>query len=194
MITKKTYETMKKKYGKVSSWAIWAPERDTPKSNVGNLSVFNKQDIQDHLNPNYVFVGLNVSGNGELWDVPDWANFHSDYRTHHDYKLRYALQGTPYWGSYMTDIIKRHSCTDSSKVMTYLRQNPEVLEKNIEEFLEEIGMLGTSPILVAMGGKVHTILSEKLGNQFTIIPIKHYSFTISKENYRKELLEALKGD
>ncbi len=149
--------------------------------------ITSSQETSDELNPNYVFVGLNVAGNGELWDLPDWANFHSEYRTHNDFKLRYALKDTKYWGAYITDVIKRHSNSDGGQVMSYLKNHPEVVDANIKDFLEEIELLGTKPILVAMGGKVYKILSENLKG-FTIIPIKHYSFTISKENCRRNVV------
>ena len=191
MISKEQYENLKTNYGKVSSWAVWADEGATPKSNVGNLNVFNQSDILNILNPDYVFVGLNVAGTGEVLDLPDWSNFHSSYRTHNDYKLRYALKGTPYWGAYMTDIIKRHSNSNGSDVAKYLKQNPDVVKSNVSSFKEEIKYLETTPVLVAMGGKVYDILNTHLGSIYKIVPIKHYSYTISKENYRKEVLDAL---
>lgn len=193
MISNECYETMKKNYGKVASWAVWAEQGATPKSNVGDLSVFERSDILNIINPGYVFVGLNVAGTGEVLDLPIWSNFHSDYHTHNDYKLRYALKGTPYWGAYITDIIKRHSDSNGEDVMKFLKNNPDVLRDNIRSFKEEIRCLGTKPVLIAMGGKAHRILSENLNAEYTIVPIKHYSYTISKENYRREVLEALSG-
>lgn len=58
-----------------------------------------------------MFVGLNRSGkpkDGNAEKKPDkpkdpWFNFHAG---RNDFKLRYALQGTRYWGSYITDAIK----------------------------------------------------------------------------------------
>ena len=36
-----------------------------------------------------------------------WSNFHSDdNKRQNDYKLRFALMGTHFWGSYITDVIK----------------------------------------------------------------------------------------
>ena len=34
------FEFIKKKYGHCSSWAIWADEGEKPKSNFGDLSIF----------------------------------------------------------------------------------------------------------------------------------------------------------
>lgn len=198
MITKKQYETMKKEFGIVSSWAIWSPEVDTPKSGVGDLSVFENKDLLEILNPNYVFVGLNCSST----HVPEqgsssvriWGNFHStDNRRQHDYKLRYALKGTPYWGGYITDIIKHHAEVDSGKVSKFLRAHPEVVRENIALFEREIEILGTTPVLVALGGKVHEILTSYVDEKYKIIKVKHYSYTIGKEDYRREMIEALKG-
>ena len=70
MIKKNIYEEMKKKYGKVASWAIWAEVGATPKSNVGDLTLLELPEIYKFLNPDYVFIGLNVSGDGAT-DIPD---------------------------------------------------------------------------------------------------------------------------
>lgn len=84
MISAKAYETVRKKYGGVSSWVIWETEGDRAKSGVGDLSIFNPVDLSV-LNTGYVFVGLNVAGDGTVdRSIPDWSNFHSEYRTHQD--------------------------------------------------------------------------------------------------------------
>lgn len=193
MLTKEQYNKMKERYGKVSSWAIWAAQGDTPKSNVGDLSIFDDEKVLLMLNTGYVFVGLNVSGTEVNTNITDWRNFHSPNPKHHDYKLRYALKGTPYWGSYITDVIKLHADTNGENVMSYMKKHPSELQRNLESFEEEIAFLGETPVLVAMGDKVYNILRDNLPkNKYKILKIKHYSFTISKENYRKELLLTLK--
>lgn len=188
---KKAFEELGKRYGDVASWAIWAPELDRPKSNIGNLSVFNDPDLHEKVNPNYAFIGLNVSGARK----PDativrWESFHSPFGKHHDYKLRYALKDTPYWGSYITDLIKNFPELHSENVVSFMRRNPDVLKENIDDFREEMAILG-HPVLVAMGGTVYDMLQKAVADSFQIVGIKHYSFTISKENYRKELLERM---
>ena len=121
-----------------------------------------------------------------------WKDFHSDYQYQNDYKLRFALSGTKYWGSYITDIIKYYPETDSSKVVALLKRNPEIVKKNIADFERELYLLGEqNPILVAMGSASYNVLQTYLGDKFKIVQIKHYSFTISKENYREEVLEVL---
>ncbi|MCR5486198.1 MAG: hypothetical protein K6F35_01570 [Lachnospiraceae bacterium] len=191
MITEQVFRKMRENFGKVSSWAVWADVISTPKSGTGDLSVFESRDLLKTLNPDYVFVGLNISGGGNMDDAPDWGNFHSDYRTHNDYKLRYALKGTRFWGAYMTDIIKKHADPDGGEVMRYLKDHPDVIKENIESFRKEIACLGTKPALIAMGGKPYGILSSSLGGEFKIMHITHYSYTISKEDYRKRILEEL---
>ena len=187
MLSKERYENMRKKYGGVSSWGIWGPEGATARAGVGDLSIFDPVDLQV-LNPEYVFVGLNVAGNGKLEDVPDWGNFHSEWRTHHDFKLRFALKDTKYWGAYFTDIIKLHSDSNGENVMQYIKNNPSVLRENIQSFEEEISCLGTKPVLVAMGNKTYSILAPNLGHKYEIKKMSHYARAVSKEDYRRELL------
>ena len=182
MIQKAKYEEIKKQYGKHSSWAIWVDEGDTPKSNIEKLELFDDEKILEKLNPNFVIVGLNPSGQ-DTNKKNDWCNFHSsDKKRQNDYKLRYALKDTMLWGAYMTDlsgIIK----TDSNKV--------SVSEDDVKKFQEEISLLGTKPVLVALGDKVYKALKKYLSEEYSIIKIKHYACYINKEKYRDEVLEVL---
>lgn len=194
MISKKTYETLKNEYGAVASWAIWAPEGATAKSNVGSLEPFKNDAITDILGTDFVFVGYNCAAHPDsvIGDFA-WHNYHSDYAAGNDYKLRYAFKGTRYWGSYMTDIIKYLPETNSANVDAYLRKNPDVVKKNVEDFKREISILSPEklPILVAFGGKTYALLNKYLGKEYTVVSIQHFSFTIGKEEYRKQTLEVL---
>ena len=64
------FNFIKKKYGQVASWAVWKEVGETPKSNMGDLSILDPQqnpDVLSELKPDIVFVGLNVSRNiGDL--------------------------------------------------------------------------------------------------------------------------------
>ena len=91
----------------------------------------------------------------------------------------------------MTDFIKLYPEVDSAKVKTYLKQSPEVIDKSVAIFEEEIGYLQKNPILVAMGGDVYRLLDKNLGDKYKIAQIKHYSSYISKEDYREEVLNVL---
>ncbi len=198
MIDKTTYEIMLDKYGQVGSWAIWKCPDKTPKSNTDDMSWVKDPDLLLRINTGYVFVGLNWSStHGDQSDggmIP-WKNFHSGYSRQNDYKLRYALQGTKYEGSYITDIIKLYAEVDSNKVGDYLRKHPEIIKQNIKDFEEEISYLGEKPVIVAMGEKAYKILNDNLGFKYRILQIKHYSYTIGKEDYRQEVLNALgKGE
>lgn len=194
MIEQKNYDLMKDKYGIVGSWAIWRPVLDKPKSNTNNMSWIDDSDLLEKLNTGYVFVGLNWSsthGEASGIGVVPWANFHSGYSRQNDYKLRYALEGTKFWGSYMTDVIKFYKEVDSSKVSTYLKDNPEFVEQNIKEFEEEISYLGEKPVLIALGAATYNILKKYLAGKYEIVQVMHYSMQIGKENYREEVLKVL---
>ena len=102
------------------------------------------------------------------------------------------MKGTKLWGSYLTDIIKLHADTNGENVISYMKKHPSEVKRNINDFEEEISFLSGTPVLVAMGDKVYNILKENLPHdKYTIIKIKHYSYTISKEDYRRELLQAI---
>lgn len=112
MISQENYDILKEKYGDASSWAVWNTDYadSKPSRNINDLSVFDSPNLSE-LNTGFVLVGLNRSGkpkDGNAEKKPDkpkdpWFNFHAG---RNDFKLRYALQGTRYWGSYITDAIK----------------------------------------------------------------------------------------
>lgn len=192
MISKKTYEKLRKEYGLISSWTIWEFPTYNAKSNTSDIAFFENSNITNKLNNKYVFVGLNVSSTHGIQDVKPWVNFHSNYRYQNDYKLRYALMNTKFWGSYITDIIKNYPEVDSSKVMRYLRSNNDIVQNNIIEFEKELSILSKDkPILIAIGNDSFNILNKYLSEKYKIIKIPHYSMQISKENYRAEVLKTL---
>jgi hypothetical protein len=108
VITREQYETLKKKYGSVSSWAVWEAPDEGAKSNIGIVPDFDAPEMLEVLGTGYVFVGLNASSaHGEPGcHSSRWGNFHSGYRHGNDFKLRFALMGSRFWGSYLTDAIK----------------------------------------------------------------------------------------
>lgn len=193
MIKKNIYESLKAKYGHVASWAVWKRPNGSLKSNVGDVSMFDNDNILEVLNDRYVFVGLNGSGvHDDFMDMDrPWHNFHSSSPRGNDYKLRYALLDTPYWGAYITDAIKEFPEVNSGKVKDYLKRHPDVVKKNMEVLKNEIEMLGEKPVVVCLGGASYKLVSEHLGNTFTVKMIKHYSFTIGKEDYREHVLGVL---
>lgn len=193
MISKNCYEQLRSKYWDVASWAIWAPCTGAPKSNMGNLSVFDDPDLLKKLNNRFILVGLNGSGvhDAYLEFSKAWYNFHSDYPRGNDFKMRYAFKDTPVWGSYITDFIKYFQEVDSSKAVQYIRNNPQAMRKNVDAFKDELALLGGSPVIVALGGASYKLIKENLGDSHRIVMIKHYSYTIGKEDYRKEALEVL---
>lgn len=195
MLEKERYNKILAKYGDVASWAIWKSPGDTPRSNTEDLSIFDDAHIIERLNPKYVFVGLNASSTHgkQVNQNKPWHNFHSAYARQNDYKLRYALMHTRFWGGYITDIIKRYPEVDSSKVREFLRRHPKVVESNIREFKEELDVLGGEPVLIAMGRAAYDILEKYLADDYRLAVITHYSYTIGKEEYRKQVLSSLRG-
>lgn len=194
MITKNTYEVLKEKYGKFSSWAVWDRAGATPASNTGSMNWVDDPRLLRILNTGFVFVGLNASnthGNQDGEFETAWKNFHSDYRYQKDFKLRFALQDTRYWGSYLTDVIKGHVEVESGKVAKYLKEHPEVAEENTSALEEELSCLGKRPVLVAIGAKTDEILREYLGDKYPVVPIPHYAAPMGKETYRERVLTAL---
>lgn len=193
MIELERYNKLKEKYGHVSSWTIWKEPGETPKSNTADMSIFEDEiDICNKLNDKYVFVALNWAGTHGVQENKPWKDFHSSYKYQNDFKLRFALMDTPFWGSYITDIIKEFPELNSKKVVRYFEEHPDEIEKHINLFKEELSFLSDEkPILIALGNASYNFLNDNLDG-YEIYKIKHYSARIGKEDYRKEVWEELK--
>ena len=188
MITREKFEFLKDKYGHYSSWAVWADEGKRPKDNMGDLSVFDLEanpGLLEELRPDVVLVGLNVS-RGSI-ETP-LGNFHDPRPEAQDFKIRYALRGSPFWGAYMTDIIKDFDQKASGKVSSYLRKNPAFEQENVEFFRQELTDLGApDPTLIAFGSVTYSILTRNFWADCRIVRIPHYSDYCSKEQYRVDV-------
>lgn len=193
MIDRERFEFLKDKYGRYSSWAIWADEGMRPKDNMGDLSVFDFEvnpGLLEQLKPDIVLVGLNVSRG--CIEIP-LGNFHDPRPEAMDFKIRYALRDSPFWGAYMTDIIKDFDQKASGKVMSFLRKNPALEEENVRFFRQELIDLDSPDLtLIAFGGVTYSILARNFSTDYRIVRIPHYSDYINKERYREQVRAILR--
>jgi len=184
------FQYIKSKYEHMSSWAIWTELKpyEKPKTNMGDISFFDNPttELLETLNPNIVLVGLNISKKIDR----SFGNFHPNYSTGHDYKLRYALHETPFYGAYMTDVIKDFEEKASGRMMSFIRKNPDFVQENIISFKQELCDIGSSkPILIALGKDCYEILNKNL--EYKIFKVTHYSAPISKEKLREEFRDII---
>ena len=189
---KTQFYKIKDKYEYWSSWAVWAEQEGPIKSNIGNLEIFNldkNPKILDVLNPNIIFVGLNISREVEF----PFANFHDSNSRSMDFKLRHAIKDTPAWGGYMTDIIKGYKEVSSNQVRSHLENNGDIVKKNISLFSEELNYIGAqNAVLIAFGNDVYTILRANFKNEYNIIKMQHYAFPCGKDDYRNLFINCIK--
>ena len=192
MITKDHYTEIVDKYGEFASWAIWAKEDIKPKSNIGDMSIFdlNKNpNLLETLNPNVVMVGLNFSRTIER---KLFVNFHDKRPQGQDYKIRYAFRDTEFYGAYMTDIIKDFEEKISGNVLQYLKDNKDFELKNVRSFEQEIKDLKClDPLIIAFGNITFDLLNKHFGQKYRIKKVMHYSQQISKENYKVTVWKTL---
>ena len=190
MIEIERYNKLKEKYGHVSSWTIWREKGKKAKSNTDGMTIFEDEDICYKLNDKYVFVALNWSGTHGVQEDKPWKNFHSSYSSQNDYRLRYVLCETQFWGSYITDIIKEYPELDSKKVVREIRKGNIKIEDHINKFKEELKILSDErPILIALGNYSFNILQDNLQDEYELYKITHYSHFKNLEDYKKEVLE-----
>jgi len=193
LIAKEDYEVIQQKHGGYCSWAIWTKASEKPKSNMGDMSVFDlskNSSLLHELNPNVMMIGLNIS---RPFEEP-FKNFHDSNPRANDYKIRFAFGGTEYYGAYMTDVIKNFEMVDSGGVKKYLKENPDIIKANLELLREEIADLRIGkPTILAFGGLVHQILEDNLaGGEFRrLIKLTHYSHQIGKEEYKMRIQQEI---
>jgi len=191
MIDRNRFQEIESRFGNFASWAVWAEVDKRPKSKMEDISIFKDPSLPytlEQLHNDFVLLGLNIS---TIDIVEPLSNFHG--QNGEVYKLRYALQGTPLWGSYMTDIIKDFKEADSIKILKYFKQNPQNLKDHIEKFEDELSVLGGKrPTLVALGHGVYEILKESFDHSHSIIRIPHYAARVSKEIYRDQVAKMLR--
>lgn len=169
------YKSLKDNFGMYSSWAIWANGKSHT-DGIGDWSILTDEIILSQANTSYVFVGLNAAEHDQKAELVPWCNFHSKDSRQKDYKLRCSIQGTKYWGAYMTDIIKGYRCTKSEDVIEFVKNNPQKYNEHLDNFRKEMQLLAGDdrPILIAMGGAAYELL-RPLNKEFVIKKITHYS-------------------
>ena len=183
-ITIESYNKIRDKYGNISSWAVWTEHVNT-RSKIGmdDISFFeNPTQITLNLfNPNIILVGLNISEKIERV----FGNFHPDKTSAQDYKTRFALHDSIFWGAYMTDIIKSYEEKISGNLMKYLSKNKDFEKENIRMFEQELIDIGSqNTIIVAFGNDSYNILKRNLKDKYKIYKVPHYSAFIQLDALR----------
>ena len=190
MVTQEQFDAIKRRQGQYASWAVWATAGESPTSNVGDMSALDPQvnpELLSVLNPAVVMLGLNISRPV----VEPLSNFHDKKPQAKDFKIRFAFEDTRYYGAYMTDVLKFFVEVESSKVMSTVRQRPDILESSAAKLREEFRDLDAGkPEIIAFGGDAATLARRVLSRDdySRIVQVTHYSHFIGKEHYREEVL------
>ncbi len=180
------FELIKRKHGGYSSWAVWAPAKAGPKSNVGDMSVLDltiNPSLLETLRGAVVIVGLNIS---RSFNEP-FRNFHDPSPNANDFKLRFAFTGTPYYGAYMTDVVKDVAIVKSLDLVRYLREHPSVIDTQMATFRDELCDLGCAkPTILALGSATHRLLLKHLvpDEYRALVRLTHYAHYMGQEQYR----------
>jgi hypothetical protein len=191
MISQNQYELIRKKHGKYASWAVWVKGSGKPKSDMGDMAIFDDKLVLPVLRANVLMVGLNLS---RFTISEPFRNFHDPSPSGQDYKIRFAFKDTEYYGAYMTDIIKGVVEVDSKNITKHLKENPVVLADSLEIFRQELRDLGAvSPLILAFGRIAYDIIKKNLSSAEygKLIRLTHYSHQIGKEKYRETVLKEI---
>jgi len=193
MIDRDRFDHIKVRHGAYASWAVWAEAGETPKSNVGDLSVLDPDrnpSLFGILRSDTVMVALNFSR--PLSEPPPFHNFHSPSARAQDFKIRHAFARTPYYGAYMTDFIKNLPTLRSSELREHL--NEPLLRESADALLGELADLGSNqPTIIAFGSDAHDLMRKHLpSSAYTrLVRVPHYSNYVGQEKYRNSVARAL---
>jgi len=193
MVDRETFDRIKEKHGLYASWAVWSKPGGKPKSHQGDLTVLDPDGnpaLLGMLRSDVVMVGLNLSTD----QPPPLGNFHSAKPEGQDYKIRFAFTDTPFYGAYMTDIIKGVVMLKSGNLMRYLAAHPDVVAESVELLRQEFDNLKSkSPTVIAFGGSAHLLAAKHLpANRYSrLVRVTHYSRYISQTAYRERVLSEL---
>lgn len=195
MIDRQLFDSIAKKYGTVASWAVWKDAEQKPKSNMGNVDIFDLEknpSLLATLQTSVIMVGLNLSRTLACSEY--FKNFHDSNPYANDFKIRYAFKDTQYYGAYMTDIIKNLEMKESMKVTKLLKDRPDIVESNIQTFRQELADIqAQQPMILAFGSDTFELIQKNMTrNEYSkLVKLTHYSHQISKENYRKEVMQQI---
>ena len=183
-MTKETYEILKKKYGDVSSFAIWRSV-----NNISDISMFNGEEILKKINENYIFIALNPAEHPKSEEIRVFGNFHSSYRYQRDYKLCYALKGTKYYGAYITDLFKSFRYTNRADLKKALKEREKDIKNDFDSLLEEIEIINKEAVLVFIGKCIFHFFNKYFKNKIInkTVYITHFSYVCGKEWYRETI-------
>lgn len=198
MITRELLDKIKDKNGSFASWAVWKLVGNKPTSNMEPDDILDPDinlKLLKTLNINIIMVGLNWSRENK--DSKPFANFHDEYSHAKDFKIRYAFWDTPYYGAYMTDILKDVVALNSKNVDKEIK-DPELLQKHICAFEQELEFIESSkPLILAFGKKAYNILKRHLDKTkySQLIQIRHYSdYRLNKEEYKEEVIQKIQQE
>lgn len=194
MISRETFERIKKRYGQYASWAVWATASPgKPKSNMGEIRVLDPDTnprLLETLRNDVVMVGLNIS---RPVSEP-FRNFHDPNSSANDFKIRFAFEGTPYYGAYMTDFIKGVEIVKSADLLRHLKKHPFLEQENTETFVAELTELGCrTPMILAFGADAYRLVQKNLPrvHYSRLVKLMHYSNYVGTENYKQAVLAAI---
>jgi hypothetical protein len=193
MVDRETFDRNKEKHGLHASWAVWSEPDGRPKSNMGCLPILDPDQnraLLGILRSDVVMLGLNLSTS----QPPPLGNFHPASSRGNDYKIRFAFTGTPFYGAFMTDIIKEVVMLKAGNLTRYLATHPDVVAKSVGCLLEEFDDLKSEPPAVIAFGKCAYQLAVKhlpASRYSRLVHVRHFADFMGQTAYRELVLREL---
>lgn len=190
------------KYG---SWAVYGEKAMTDASNHGTVHVrdvgfpddLTMDELAKKINPQYMFVALNVSKEVADKNMP-WHNFHyigdkpkdkkSKNGNSKDGNILKIITGTNYFGAYMTDIIKdlpeRKGVDVLKRVAGPNRTSTDIdaLKGSLRKFNMELDI--TKPKNIIIFGK-DAFEVFKMAVQDDLLNVSSVAYVVETDHYSK---------
>ncbi|WEG10586.1 hypothetical protein PU630_08630 [Microbacterium horticulturae] len=193
-ITRDRFDEVRRRYGDVGSWAVWADARPGHgvKDGVGDLSVLDADrddEVLETLRADVVMLGINGSG---APTPASFSNFHDPSSRANHFKLRHAYRGTPFWGAYLTDAFKGIESYGAKRTIAFLRAHPPLVREQLARLDDELATVGCDdPLVIVFGADVFGLLREHWHEGARMVRVPHYAHYLSKEDYRAQALRAI---
>ena len=178
-----------------SSWALWGSE-------TADLSVFDAENRPwERLRSDVFLMGGNTGlfGDGAMKRC---GNFHTAGHPG-DGKLRNTVPGTPFEGSFLTDVVKDFPTSDSGPLLRAIRSGDVDVQKHVVEPLEleldtvcapddvVVVLLGKGTVRVWDAVVSRGVFPSSLLNRLTVLAeLPHHTAPVSFKTVLQEFLDA----
>jgi hypothetical protein len=148
-----------------ASWAVW---KDGDPYDLACIDAAVKS-----LHTRYVFVGLNASRPPK--GRAPWINYHYRHRGSRERIFAPILGKPPFYGAYMTDLLKGKDFATAAEACAYVKAHPAWLDQCAGRLLQELATLGPIGVIILFGNDAARLCRDILRTAYRSVRIAHFA-------------------